>query len=30
MAIKAINNTIRLDKLVFMLFIFGLYFKIID
>jgi hypothetical protein len=30
MAIKAINDIIRLDKLMLMLLIFKLYFKIID
>jgi hypothetical protein len=29
-AIKAINNIIRLNKLMLMLFIFGLYLKIIN
>jgi len=28
--VKAINDTIRLDKLMLILFIFGLYFRIID
>jgi hypothetical protein len=30
MAIKAINNIIRLNKLVLILFIFGLYLRIIS
>jgi hypothetical protein len=30
MAIKAINNIIRLNKLVLILFIFGLYLRIIN
>jgi hypothetical protein len=30
MAIKAINDIIRLDKLMLTLFIFGLYLKIIN
>ena len=30
MAIKAINNTTKLDKLILILLIFRLYLKIID
>jgi hypothetical protein len=30
MAIKAINNIIKSDKLILIFFVFGLYFKIIN